>query len=80
MTRKIFACIAFALMFSSSVSWADTESFDVAGTWIIKGVGHVDKSFVRSSLELSGYMNFQTEKSDVLSEDLQLLTSYDTEC
>ena len=77
MTRKIFACIAFALVFSSSASWADTESFDIAGTWLIKGVGHVDKSFVRSSLELSGYMNLQTESSDVLSEDFQLLTSYD---
>ena len=77
MTKKIFACIALTLMLVSSTAHADSESFDVSGTWLIKGVGHVDKSFVRSSLELSGYMNLQTENSDVLSQDLRLLTSYD---
>ena len=77
MTKKIFVCIALTLMLVSSTAHADSESFDVSGTWLIKGVGHVDKSFVRSSLELSGYMNLQTENSDVLSQDLRLLTSYD---
>lgn len=69
--------MALTLMLCTSAAYADTEDYDVAGTWMIKGVGHVDKSFVRSSLELSGYMNLKTESSDILSEDMQLLTSYD---
>ena len=75
--KRIFACMVLTLVFSSCAAYADSESFDVAGTWLIKGVGHVDKSFVRSSLELSGYMNLKTENSDILSEDIRCLTSYD---
>ncbi|MBQ3448862.1 MAG: hypothetical protein IJG34_03060, partial [Synergistaceae bacterium] len=73
----IFACMALTLMICTSAAYADTEDYDVAGTWMIKGVGHVDKSFVRSSLELSGNMYIQTESSDILSQDMRMLTSYD---
>lgn len=77
MNKKIFACMALTLMLCTSAAYADTEDYDVAGTWMIKGVGHVDKSFVRSSLELSGYMNIATQSSDILSEDMRYITSYD---
>ncbi len=60
-------------MYSSCVL-GESESFDIAGRWLIKGVGHVDKSFIRSSLELNGYMNIQTSG---ISGDIQLMESYD---
>lgn len=75
--KRIFAFMAVSLVFASWAAYADTETFDAAGTWLIKGVGHVDKSFVRSSLELSGNMYIQTESSDILSQDMRMLTSYD---
>ncbi|MBQ9628861.1 MAG: hypothetical protein IJR43_06360 [Synergistaceae bacterium] len=75
--KKILAFMAVSLVFASWAAYADTETFDASGTWLIKGVGHVDKSFVRSSLELSGNMYIQTESSDILSQDMRMLTSYD---
>ncbi len=71
--KKFLVCIIIVLM-CSSCAFTESESFDIAGRWLIKGVGHVDKSFVRSSLELSGYMNIQTSG---ISGDIQLLESYD---
>ena len=71
--KGIFACVALTLILASC-AYADSETFDISGRWLMKGVGHVDKSFVRSSLALEGYMNIQTSG---ISEDVQLVESYD---
>lgn len=71
--KRILACIVSVLVFSSC-AYADSETFDIAGRWLMKGVGHVDKSFVRSSLALEGYMNIQTSG---ISQDVQMIESYD---
>lgn len=72
MTRKIFVLIALSLVLSS-YAYGDSESFDASGKWLIKGVGHVDKSFVRSSLEIEGYINLNTSSG----ENVNILESYD---
>lgn len=71
--KRILACIVSVLVFSSC-AYAASETFDIAGRWLMKGVGHVDKSFVRSSLALEGYMNIQTSG---ISQDVQMIESYD---
>lgn len=72
MTRKIFVLIALSLVLSS-YAYGDSESFDASGKWLIKGVGHVDKSFVRSSLEIEGYINLHTSSG----ENVNIFESYD---
>ena len=72
MTRKVIALTFLFLMLAVCAS-NGTEDFNVAGKWLINGTGHVDKSFVRSRLELSGYINFQTSEG----EEIQMIESYD---
>ena len=76
MTRKIFAFIALPLALSlvlGSSAYSDTESFDAGGRWLIKGVGHVDKGFIRSSLEIEGYINLNTSSGEYAN----MLESYE---
>ncbi|MBQ6772839.1 MAG: hypothetical protein IJP48_02130 [Synergistaceae bacterium] len=74
MLRKIFIALLIMLL-SCAVINADSEEYDLAGHWNMKGGGFAKKSFVKSSLELTGSMNLATETLRDISNDITQIIS-----
>ena len=74
MLRKIFIALLIIIL-SCSVINADSEEYDLAGHWNMKGGGYAKKSFVKSSLELTGDMNLETETLRDISNDITQIIS-----
>ena len=74
MLRKIFIALLIIIL-SCSVISADSEEYDLAGLWHMEGGGFAKKSFVKSSLELTGDMNLETETLRDISNDITQIVS-----
>lgn len=74
MLRRIFTAILILLLsctaIANSAVNSESEEYDLAGTWHMEGGGFVKKSFVKSSLELTGSMILVTEKLRDISDDI----------
>ena len=72
--QKIFIALLIVII-SCSVLNAESEEYDLAGHWNMKGGGYAKKSFVKSSLELTGDMNLETEKLRDIKDNVTQIIS-----
>ncbi|MBQ7577211.1 MAG: hypothetical protein IJT21_02970 [Synergistaceae bacterium] len=70
-----FLCACLLTLFTCTA--LNASDYDISGVWHIHGEGFVEKSFVRSSLELTGRMTLTTQTLREISRDIQELISGD---
>ena len=68
---KKFLCACLIILCACNV--LNAEDYDISGNWLVHGEGFVEKSFVRSSLELNGNMTLTTRTLREISRDIQAL-------
>ncbi|MBQ7561343.1 MAG: hypothetical protein IJS99_05880 [Synergistaceae bacterium] len=68
---KKFLCACFIIL--SACNILNAEDYDISGAWLVHGEGFAEKSFVRSSLELTGDMTLTTRTLREISRDIQAL-------
>lgn len=77
--KKIFAVFLFLLSVCSLAFAEEKEEYDISGLWNISGTGFAEKSFVRSSLVLTGDLNIQVQSVYEISNDITNLISGEEE-
>ena len=77
--RKIFISLLIitisCAVINAEVFDSESEEYDLAGHWNMKGGGYAKKSFVKSSLELTGDMQLVTETLRDISNDINQIVS-----
>ena len=68
---KKFLCACLITLCACNI--LNAEDYDISGNWLVHGEGFVEKSFVRSSLELEGNMTLTTRTLREISRDIQAL-------